>query len=50
MRSSLYFTGTEAPNGSRPNFLAYQDPHIRLRKILCVGHQAIELRTFFLRA
>ena len=31
---ALYFTGTEAPAGPRPNFLSYEDPHIRLREVL----------------
>jgi hypothetical protein len=31
---SLYFTGTSAPDGPRPDFNSYEDPHIRLREIL----------------
>lgn len=30
----LYFTGTPAPDGPRPDFRSYEDPHIRLREIL----------------
>ncbi len=39
---AVYVTGTEMPSGPRPNFLAYEDPHIRLREILFVGdHQFV---------
>lgn len=39
---ALYFTGTEAPEGPRPNFLSYEDPHVRLREILFLDdHQLV---------
>jgi Fic family protein len=31
---ALYFTGAAVPDGSRPNFTNYEDPHVRLREIL----------------
>ena len=32
--AALYITGTELPNGPKPDFAAYDDPHIKLREIL----------------
>lgn len=31
---AVYFTGSEAPDGQKPKFSRYDDPHIRLREIL----------------
>jgi Fic family protein len=36
---AIFFTGTTAPEGSRPDFQDYEDPHIRLREILLLEHQ-----------
>lgn len=37
---ALYFTGTALPDGPRPEFVAYDDPHVRLREVLFLGdHQ-----------
>lgn len=41
---ALYFTGTEAPAGPRPNFVAYADPHIRLREILFLEDRQLVYR------
>lgn len=41
---ALYFTGAEVPSGPRPNFLNYEDPHIRLREILFVSDQQFVYR------
>jgi Fic family protein len=39
---ALYFTGTTAPTGTRPNFADYEDPHIHLREIVFLDdHQFI---------
>ena len=31
---ALYFTGTEVPDGPKPDFYKYDDPHIRVREVL----------------
>ncbi|MBS0571378.1 MAG: Fic family protein [Proteobacteria bacterium] len=31
---ALYFTGTDLPDGDRPNFYLFSDPHIRVREVL----------------
>lgn len=34
---SLYFTGTDVPEGQKPKFSDYDDPHVRLREVLFLG-------------
>jgi Fic family protein len=36
----LYFTGTSIPDGLRPDFWNYQDPHIKLREVLFLDEMA----------
>ena len=44
---AIFFTGTTAPEGQRPDFQDYEDPHIRLRELLlleqkpCVYRQTL---------
>ena len=40
----LYSTGTEIPSGSRPDFFAYDDPHIRVREILFLDDRILLYR------
>jgi len=41
---ALYFTGTDIPDGERPNFYSFTDPHIRLREVLFLGDNTIVYR------
>lgn len=41
---ALYFTGTQAPVGSRPDFINYSDPHIRLREVLVLDDRQFVYR------
>jgi Fic family protein len=41
---ALYFTGVALPESARPNFMNYDDPHIRLREILFLGDRQLVYR------
>lgn len=41
---ALYFTGTDIPDGDRPNFYSFADPHIRLREVLFLEDNTIVYR------
>jgi fido (protein-threonine AMPylation protein) len=41
---ALYFTGTEVPLGPKPDFFAYEDPHIRVREILFLDDRILVYR------
>ena len=41
---AIYFTGTEVPDGPKPNFQSYEDPHIRLREVLFLDNNEFVYR------